>query len=68
MEFYAFMITDISSITRPIQLKLISFDRSDLNYIFIFETFNRILSETTINTNGKQGNSEKAGHKSVDSL
>ena len=68
MEFYAFLITDISSITQLVQLKLIPFERLDMNYIFIFETFNHILTETTINTNGKQGNSEKAGHKSVDSL
>ena len=67
IEFYAFLITDMSSITQPIQSNLSPFERLDLNCIFIFETFNHTLTETTINTNDKQGNSEKAGHKSVDS-
>ena len=63
MAFYAFLITDISSITQPIQLKPSPFERQDLNYTFIFESFNHILTKTTINTNGRQGNSKKAYSK-----
>ena len=55
MEFYAFLISDISSITQPIQLKLIRSERLDLNYIFIFETFNHTLTETTIDTAVNKG-------------
>ena len=68
MEFQTFLITNFSLITQPIQLQSSPFEKLDLNYIFIFEIFNYIVTETPTNTNGTQGNSEKAGHKSVDSL
>ena len=58
-------MTDISSITQPIQLKPRLFERLDLNYIFIFKVLNHILTEITRDTNGRQGNSEKAEHKLV---
>ena len=63
-SFYHYYLINYS--TDPIKSNPIR--KIGLNCIFIFETFNHVLTEITINTNDKQGISEKAGHKSVDSL
>ena len=55
---------DISLIIQQVQLNLSPFERLYLYFIFIFKTSNHTLTESTIKTNGKQGNLEKAGYKS----
>ena len=56
-HFMCFLTTNISSITQPITLQPILFER--LNWISIhFLNLNHILTEITIKIYGRQGNSE----------